>query len=1562
MAITTAELITKLRAGDKVTSAAYDPAKQAEGYAKRLEGAGVNVAEATDDRGWFGKLLNLNQDQGFLGDVFEIIDRPLNAISAALMGEDIWESFSGKAEKEYTYIDVLKHYGVDDTTASIAGLALNIVADPLDLMTFGVGKFVKAAGYTSKLGDAAKAINTVMGVADVTQDSLRAFETAKGALNSAEAFTDFFKGLGKTADEATSLGKKAFEAFSKTNSTWKPFYAGIDEITEARRAFFKPKKINEGATALGKAVNTLQNINPLNNTFKMYNLYQGLGTQIIARNAMRTVGKIGTTFKSVADIGLTKMIGAEKVKELWKGVDSFATPVKKLFGFFDEQSQKLMSKLNEIKAKALGEESYVQMGRLKPLLEGKANVTQTAIDSFFDSLSKSTDAVDLEIFGKGKDYFMRLVNTAMSENQRTVWKATEAIEKQLHLNGITVVGGKVTTQNANIDRILDLDFDDFTNFEIKDLNDLKTMLPKEYLEDINSFLGEDWSKASLTGNVKKAFEELQNSIRKATSSTDKITTYKALSSSAGQADQDAVVDYLESVVKSTSLGDQKVLIHTGPASTSAGIPDTMILVETEVNGKKRWVEAARFEVKGFSEGKSFKLGGPSKKEIKVIVGSGADEKAIESTGLHAVIEEKMAEYLGVNTPDGLAFQLQDPRISTENYLRSHPDLLFVDRTVKGASPVIYSISADEMSSIIEEIRRTPGADKFVTESIITRNKEKTVKSTKRYIGSNSQASFAAMDDTSGIKLSRVEETAKLTFSKNAYEKFTKMIEARKSGWKLQPARKRFGDFLDPDISGEVRLDEESFLEFKAALDAADGRPGSKGIAITDLFEREELPNGAISYVNIDNAGGKIKTLLENAKQNPTAYHELNSLLEVVKTRPNFIDPEMRRYLEHISINRGNAFGDVQKAYTDMMTTYKKAVDEMGGMMTRYGQEFGENYVRHTANGRVQEELSKILTGEDFKNLYSPGMLKSVNKLNARKYDMSVYEANQILNQRIKNMLSDEKYEKLLSNLGTKDIEFFTYDLNASALDFFMTASSQKRQTVLLDAIVSEELFYKAGPDNPNPLIRPMSDPNQRMIGYEIVSKEQFKKQAYAMSKYMEEGQAKEFLKKVQEFSAGVGGDPTSMLVDSNIYSMIGRLGDPEPIVGALAKTLDWANGIFKKTKLLSPGFHLRNFVGNAMNLSLSGVPAGDISKIMADLPSFWKIGVDGPSLIAKVAEGSTTLTKLEMEQYELFSDFVRAGFLNSSYGMNDLEELIKTGDKLVGEGNKADFINKMLSFNAAGNEYADRMFRLALFDYARKNPAVYLKAGFQNPAQFVRFSLFDPKDLTTFEKNVMRRIIPFYTFTKKNLMYQLANFAKDPIKYAKFNRVLDASYSLVNASSEDAPEYQVENMYIPIPFTGKDGEFLTFKANLPQSDLNEWINDPLKRLMGSFTPLLRSPYELATNTQIYTGLPIQEYEGQKGYKLPFVNRTTEYLISQTGLDVPIGVVTDIATGDIGGALGFGTTNIESAERSKAYDELNELKDIMSYYKQQGVRIPTIAELENQRATDKLDQILLALNG
>ena len=92
----------------------------------------------------------------------------------------------------------------------------------------------------------------------------------------------------------------------------------------------------------------------------------------------------------------------------------------------------------------------------------------------------------------------------------------------------------------------------------------------------------------------------------------------------------------------------------------------------------------------------------------------------------------------------------------------------------------------------------------------------------------------------------------------------------------------------------------------------------------------------------------------------------------------------------------------------------------------------------------------------------------------------------------------------------------------------------------------------------------------------------------------------------------------------------------------------------------------------------------------------------------------------------------------------------------------------------------------------------------QDAAAMVDKFLFDYSDLTDFEQNVMKRIVPFYTFMRKNLPMELAQMFSNPNKFTVVDK------ALTNFEKMDEEGYIDENRRNPwrqnftqIPFTNK---------------------------------------------------------------------------------------------------------------------------------------------------------------
>jgi len=143
-------------------------------------------------------------------------------------------------------------------------------------------------------------------------------------------------------------------------------------------------------------------------------------------------------------------------------------------------------------------------------------------------------------------------------------------------------------------------------------------------------------------------------------------------------------------------------------------------------------------------------------------------------------------------------------------------------------------------------------------------------------------------------------------------------------------------------------------------------------------------------------------------------------------------------------------------------------------------------------------------------------------------------------------------------------------------------------------------------------------------------------------------------------------------------------------------------------------------------------------------------------------------------------------------------------------------------------------------------------------------SQFDYSELTDFERNVMQRVMPFYTWTRKNVPYQLQQLGKHPNKY---NAVMNAKRNLEWGTEDDGlvPDYMLQPFGIKMPFTASGARVYSV-PDLPFQDLLKYdptatqageLGDPLygvKNTLQSFawqlSPIIKTPVEMGFQKQL----------------------------------------------------------------------------------------------------------------
>jgi hypothetical protein len=144
----------------------------------------------------------------------------------------------------------------------------------------------------------------------------------------------------------------------------------------------------------------------------------------------------------------------------------------------------------------------------------------------------------------------------------------------------------------------------------------------------------------------------------------------------------------------------------------------------------------------------------------------------------------------------------------------------------------------------------------------------------------------------------------------------------------------------------------------------------------------------------------------------------------------------------------------------------------------------------------------------------------------------------------------------------------------------------------------------------------------------------------------------------------------------------------------------------------------------------------------------------------------------------------------------------------------------------------------------------------------------DYNNITEFERQIMRRVIPFYTWLSRNFRNQVKFIFTQPGKMAMYPRVADAieAGATWKMPDNERPEY-FKNLWMwQLPMLLPNGDPLFFNPNFPVQDLNKL--DPTefgRNVLSNITPFIKVPLELMAGVNVFQKVPIERY---KGYRAP----------------------------------------------------------------------------------------------
>lgn len=318
---------------------------------------------------------------------------------------------------------------------------------------------------------------------------------------------------------------------------------------------------------------------------------------------------------------------------------------------------------------------------------------------------------------------------------------------------------------------------------------------------------------------------------------------------------------------------------------------------------------------------------------------------------------------------------------------------------------------------------------------------------------------------------------------------------------------------------------------------------------------------------------------------------------------------------------------------------------------------------------------------------------------------------------------------------------------------------------------------------------------------------------------------------------------------------------PQHVKGLL-KLHDALISRWKAQALLSPGYHTRNYIGGLFNNALANIDSRMYFRFLKADRQFHRAYERGG-----FEAGIAAISNPEMrEAYRLGAErevwgqahlrgtLERGVSDEATRNVRDQADIASLGagaDSRRGitrtGGRAARFDPTNMEFapyawNRSAAESVERQVRGSLFvDRILKG-----SSADEALSDVVRYH-FDYSELSEFEVNVGRRLIPFYTWTRKNFPLQLEEMVRNPGRYTAFfhaKRAIEA-----DSQEEGFVPTWLEKMgaiHLPVSFNGQDPTYIA--VDTPFRDLATTL-DP-DEAIGMTNPLVKTLVELSTGRQV----------------------------------------------------------------------------------------------------------------
>lgn len=310
-------------------------------------------------------------------------------------------------------------------------------------------------------------------------------------------------------------------------------------------------------------------------------------------------------------------------------------------------------------------------------------------------------------------------------------------------------------------------------------------------------------------------------------------------------------------------------------------------------------------------------------------------------------------------------------------------------------------------------------------------------------------------------------------------------------------------------------------------------------------------------------------------------------------------------------------------------------------------------------------------------------------------------------------------------------------------------------------------------------------------------------------------------------------------------------------VGGILRLHDKLMSRWKAFALLSPGYHVRNTYGGMFMNAVAGYtggPAGYL-RYATFARNVRKHGADEALNRIKDPEVRAAYTTLWQNRGSVLGGAVGTDLADALGGNPGARGVL--GDFARRRGANLDptaLDFAPLNVNRRIGEGAEHLLRGPLYvDSLLKGMTPQ-----QAHARVVRFH-FDYSNLSgyglsEFERNIMRRVVPFYSWMRLNFPLQLEYMIRNPGVYTRYNHAVQ---NLEQGTEEEqfVPSWIGELGGFAAPAT-KDGDQIYVAPDMPHLRVGQTFD--VDQMLSTLSPIIKTPMEMNSGERFFSNIPFKD--------------------------------------------------------------------------------------------------------